>query len=144
MGVAFFPFGNGNAQRPAPDYLGAVFVSGALASLVLAITEGPRWGWTSTGVLGALGVAVILGAIFLNRCAHHPEPVLDLTLFHERTFSVSNIATFLYSMGFFAMLLGNILFLTGVLALLDHDGWFSDNSRTFGRRNHCWSCRSTC
>jgi len=40
--------------------------------------------------------------------------VLDLSLFRARSFSVSNGATAVYSMGFFAMLLGNILFLTGV------------------------------
>jgi len=44
----------------------------------------------------------------------HAEPVLDLTLFRARSFSVANTAAFLYAMGFFAMLLGNILFLTSV------------------------------
>jgi MFS family permease len=39
---------------------------------------------------------------------------LDLSLFKARSFSVANAATFLYAMGFFAMLLGNILFLTSV------------------------------
>ena len=40
--------------------------------------------------------------------------MLDLSLFSARSFSVANAATLLYAMGFFAMLLGNILFLTGV------------------------------
>ena len=40
--------------------------------------------------------------------------MLDLRLFRARSFSVANAATLLYAMGFFAMLLGNILFLTGV------------------------------
>ena len=40
--------------------------------------------------------------------------MLDLTLFRSRSFSVANLATVLYAMGFFAMLLGNILFLTSV------------------------------
>ncbi len=52
--------------------------------------------------------------IFLVRSRRHPEPVLDLTLFRARSFSVANTAALLYSMGFFAMLLGNILFLTSV------------------------------
>ncbi len=56
----------------------------------------------------------MVGAAFLRRSARHPEPVLDLTLFRSRSFSVANGATVLYAMGFFAMLLGNILFLTGV------------------------------
>ena len=57
---------------------------------------------------------MVLLALFLRRSAHHAEPVLDLTLFRSRTFAVANLATLLYAMGFFAMLLGNILFLTSV------------------------------
>ncbi len=98
----------------APDYLGVVLVSAALASLVLGISEGPTWGWSSVPVLACFAGAVLVGLAFLRRSARHPEPVLDLTLFRSRSFSVANAATFLYAMGFFAMLLGNILFLTSV------------------------------
>jgi NTE family protein len=65
-------------------------------------------------VIGALVAAGLLGAAFVRRCRIHPEPVLDLSLFSHRNFSVANAATTVYAMGFFAMLLGNILFLTGV------------------------------
>jgi MFS family permease len=40
--------------------------------------------------------------------------VLDLRLFASRSFRASNVGTVFYAMGFFAMLLGNILFLVGV------------------------------
>jgi len=106
--------GDRNVHHPAPDYFGAALVSGALAALVLAITQGPHWGWSSAKVVVALALSVVLLLIFVRRCARHPEPVLDLTLFRARTFSVANVATLLYAMGFFAMLLGNILFLTSV------------------------------
>ena len=102
------------ASRAAPDYLGVVLISAALAALVLAISEGPTWGWSSAAVVACFAGAVVVGAIFLRRSSRHPEPVLDLTLFRSRSFSVANAATFLYAMGFFAMLLGNILFLTSV------------------------------
>jgi EmrB/QacA subfamily drug resistance transporter len=98
----------------APDYVGAVLIALSLSSLVLGITEGPTWGWASAPVIGCFAGAVIVGAVFLWRSARHPEPVLDLTLFRARSFSVANAATFPYAMGFFAMLLGNILFLTSV------------------------------
>ncbi len=98
----------------APDYVGAVLIALSLSALVLGITEGPTWGWASAPVIGCFAGAIIVGALFLWRSARHPEPVLDLTLFRARSFSVANAATFLYAMGFFAMLLGNILFLTSV------------------------------
>ncbi|HZU74935.1 MAG TPA: DHA2 family efflux MFS transporter permease subunit [Acidimicrobiales bacterium] len=103
------------ARAPSPpDYLGVALVTISLAALVLAISEGSEWGWTDPRVLGAEAVAVVLGALFLRRCRHHDEPVLDLSLFRHRSFAVANAATLVYAMGFFAMLLGNILFLTGV------------------------------
>jgi hypothetical protein len=53
-------------------------------------------------------------ALFVRRSILHPAPVLDLRLFRTRSFAVANLATLVYAMGFFAMLLGNILFLTDV------------------------------
>ncbi len=103
-----------DAHRAAPDYLGVALISLALAALVLGISEGPTWGWSSVRIVGAFVTAVVVGSAFLRRSSRHPEPVLDLTLFRSRSFSVANAATFSYSMGFFAMLLGNILFLTSV------------------------------
>jgi EmrB/QacA subfamily drug resistance transporter len=104
-----------SAQRSAaPDYPGAAILSVALASLVLAISEGPSWGWSSSWVLAGFVLACALLALFIFRSSRHEQPVLDLTLFRARSFRLANAAAFLYSMGFFAMLLGNILFLTGV------------------------------
>jgi EmrB/QacA subfamily drug resistance transporter len=97
-----------------PDYLGVGLVSLGLASLVLAISEGPSWGWTSGRIIGLILIAVVLVGAFVRRSSRHPHPVLDLTLFSARSFSVANAATLLYAMGFFAMLLGNILFLTSI------------------------------
>jgi EmrB/QacA subfamily drug resistance transporter len=101
-------------SQKAPDFLGVGLVSTALAALVLAISEGPDWGWSSGRIVGCFVGAAVLGVGFVRRSARHPQPVLDLKLFSSRSFSVANAATFLYAMGFFAMLLGNILFLTSV------------------------------
>ena len=102
------------ARSAPPDFLGVALLGGGLAALVLTISQGPTWGWTSPGILASATASMILGAIFLVRSSLHAEPVLDLTLFRSRSFSVANLATFLYAIGFFAMLLGNILFLTSV------------------------------
>lgn len=97
-----------------PDYPGVVLITAALGGAVLAISEGSSWGWTDPRVLGAGAATMVLGLLFVRRCAAHPEPVLDLELFRHRSFSVANAATVVYAMGFFSMLLGNILFLTSV------------------------------
>jgi EmrB/QacA subfamily drug resistance transporter len=97
-----------------PDYLGVVLMSLSLAALVLAVSEGSTWGWTDSRILGALTVALVGGAVFVHRTLHHDDPVIDPTLFQSRSFVLANSATVVYAAGFFAMLLGNILFLTGV------------------------------
>ncbi len=97
-----------------PDYLGVVLMSLALAALVLAVSEGSTWGWTDVRIVGALAVALVGGTMFVHRTVHHDNPVIDPTLFQSRAFVLANSATVIYAAGFFAMLLGNILFLTGV------------------------------
>jgi EmrB/QacA subfamily drug resistance transporter len=105
---------SGTGSTSSPDFPGVVLLSGALATLVLSISEGPTWGWGSARVIAGFVVSAVLSASFLFRSSRHVEPVLDLHLFRSRSFSVANSAALLYSMGFFAMLLGNILFLTSV------------------------------
>jgi EmrB/QacA subfamily drug resistance transporter len=104
----------GDTESKTPDYLGVGLMSLALASLVLAISEGSTWGWTDARILGAVAVAFVAGAVFVHRTLHHDDPVIDPSLFHSRSFVIANTATVVYATGFFAMLLGNILFLTGV------------------------------
>jgi EmrB/QacA subfamily drug resistance transporter len=104
----------GDSDSKRPDYFGVGLMSLALASLVLAITEGSTWGWTDGRILGAFAVALVAGAVFAHRTLHHDDPVIDPALFHSRPFVIANTATIVYASGFFAMLLGNILFLTGV------------------------------
>jgi EmrB/QacA subfamily drug resistance transporter len=104
----------GDTESKRPDYLGVGLMSLALASLVLAISEGSTWGWTDTRILVAVAVAAVAGAWFMHRTLHHDDPVIDPALFQSRSFVIANTATVVYAIGFFAMLLGNILFLTGV------------------------------
>ncbi|HZU78607.1 MAG TPA: DHA2 family efflux MFS transporter permease subunit, partial [Acidimicrobiales bacterium] len=114
VGRRVLPAHRADAAHPRPDYVGVILVSVALAAIVLGISEGPSWGWTSVRIVGSFVAGALIGVAFLARCRRHAEPVLDLTLFRARTFTFANVATLLYAMGFFAMLLGNILFLTSV------------------------------
>ncbi|WP_201732105.1 MFS transporter [Acidithrix sp. C25] len=97
-----------------PDYFGVVLVTTSIASVVFGISQGASWGWTSRFVLSAFALSLVSGYWFIRRSMNHLQPVVDLSLFRIRSFSAANAATFLYAMAFFAMLLGNILFLTSV------------------------------
>jgi len=97
-----------------PDGVGAALLALGVGSLALAIVKGPEWGWGSGGVLGAFAGAAVLLALFIARSAAHPTPVVELGLFRVRSFTVANAGSFIFAIGFFALLLCNVLFLTTV------------------------------
>ena len=99
---------------PPPDLLGVAILSVAVGALALGITQGEDWGWSSAPVVAALGGAVVLGVAAVRRARVHPAPAIDLSLFANRTVALANAATVAYAIGFFAMLLANVLFLTEV------------------------------
>jgi EmrB/QacA subfamily drug resistance transporter len=101
-------------RGPMPDFLGAVLVTGAMGALTLAIVQGPIWGWGSARTLGTFAIAGVLVAAFIWRSAHHPAPVIALSLFRDRALSVATVGTLLFSAGLYGMLLNNVLFLTVV------------------------------
>jgi EmrB/QacA subfamily drug resistance transporter len=101
-------------QAALPDLLGAVMLAGGVGALVLAIVEGPDWGWSSPRVVGALVTSAILLGAVVWRSSRHTSPVIELSLFRVRSFSVANAGGFVFALGFYALLLCNVLFLTGV------------------------------
>jgi EmrB/QacA subfamily drug resistance transporter len=97
-----------------PDVAGIVLLVGGIGGVVLCIVEGARWGWGSAAfVLGILAAFALIAA-FLWRCGHHPAPVVELSLLRLRPFAVANAAMLVFYVGFGAMLLESVLFLTGV------------------------------
>jgi len=90
------------------DYLGALLAAVALSGSVFAVTEQPARGW-STLVTGSLA-AGILGAIaFIAHEARAREPMLPLSLFRERNFTIGNLTTLTAYLG-----LGGVIFLLPV------------------------------
>jgi EmrB/QacA subfamily drug resistance transporter len=97
-----------------PDVLGGALLAGAVGLVALGITKAPDWGWTDDRVLAAwLAAAVALAGLSV-RARHHPAPVLEPELLRIRSFALGNGAMLMLSVGFYALLLGNVLFLTQV------------------------------
>ena len=97
-----------------PDLPGAALAAGALGLLALGLVEGNSWGWLGVATLAAFAGALVLGAWVVVRCLSHPRPIVDLSLFRIPSFRQGTIGTLLFAAAFFSMILGNILFLTGV------------------------------
>ncbi len=99
---------------PVPDLIGVAVISGAVAAVALAITQGGEWGWSSGRIVGLFVLTAVLTPIAVRRSTTHVAPAIDLELFRSRTVVLANAATLLYAIGFFGMLLANVLFLTTV------------------------------
>ena len=97
-----------------PDLLGAAMLVVAVGALAFGIVKAPDWGWTSDRVLASWSIAAAFAAVLVARSARHPAPVLEPAILRIRTFSTANAAFFVFSIGFYALLLSNILFLTQV------------------------------
>jgi EmrB/QacA subfamily drug resistance transporter len=102
-------------QRGAlPDALGVALLAAGVGALSLGIVEAPSWGWGSARVLAALAGGALGLAAFVLRAATHHDPVVELGLFRVRSFALACTGTFVFSVGFYALLLANILFVTSV------------------------------
>jgi DHA2 family multidrug resistance protein-like MFS transporter len=86
------------------DPVGAVLSLTGLAALVFAIIQGGERGWSSASVLIASVVAVVTLAGLLGWERRTPHPMLPLTLFRDRRFSVGSCVitlAFFVMFGFF-------------------------------------------
>jgi EmrB/QacA subfamily drug resistance transporter len=101
-------------EAALPDALGALLLLVGVGALALGIVEGPSWGWGSARVLGAFAASAVSLGAFVWRSSRHPAPVIELSLFRVRSFAVANAGGFVFALGFYALLLCNVLFLTGV------------------------------
>ncbi len=74
------------------DVAGTVLATLAIGLLVLSISQGRVWGWTSAATIGAAAASVVLGVAFLRRSLRHPTPLLNLSLFRVPQVAAANLA----------------------------------------------------
>jgi EmrB/QacA subfamily drug resistance transporter len=97
-----------------PDLPGAGLLALALALITLGIIEGNDWGWSAPATLACFAVGAALLAAVVTRSRRHPRPVVEPELFAHPSFRLGNLGTLLFSAAFFSIILGNVLFLTGI------------------------------
>jgi EmrB/QacA subfamily drug resistance transporter len=83
------------------DVTGATLSGVALLALLLALSEGQRWGWTSPAIIGLLVAFVILGATFIAVERGSLQPMIDLALFRIRPFSAGLASVVVAFLGLF-------------------------------------------
>jgi EmrB/QacA subfamily drug resistance transporter len=74
------------------DFAGAILFCVALFGLMLGLTLGQTRGFTAGPVLGLIGGALVVGTAFVRVEQRVSHPMLDLSLFRNRQFSVNVLA----------------------------------------------------
>jgi EmrB/QacA subfamily drug resistance transporter len=74
------------------DPLGAALLSVTLVALLLALTEGPAWGWASGRVLALFAASGALAVAWVRAELHVAEPMVDIRMMLERTVLFTNLA----------------------------------------------------
>lgn len=86
------------------DLAGALLFSAGLVSLLLGLNQGGNWGWASAPILGLLAGAALLLFIFVRVENRARWPMLDLSLFRNRTFTAAVISAVCNYMGMYVVL----------------------------------------
>ncbi len=99
------------------DGFGFFTVATGLFTLLLALSEGQTWGWSSYKVLILLAVSVLSLALFVVVELEVAEPLLDVRIFRYWPFTNSLLLISILSIGLFAVLYYIPLFLQQALQL---------------------------
>ncbi|TMS51204.1 MFS transporter [Mycobacterium sp. DBP42] len=88
--------------RPRVDYLGTLLLTVATTAIVLVCTwGGAEYEWRSPQIISLIIAAVVAASLFAVVESKATQPILPLTLFEERDFTLSTVAALLFGVAMF-------------------------------------------
>src|ERR671922_2882935 len=87
-------------ERRRLDYYGALAVTVAISTLLLALSQGNREGWDSQYILTLFAIAGVAAVAWMAVELCHPQPLVELRLFSSVPFIMAMIVMFLSTMTF--------------------------------------------
>jgi EmrB/QacA subfamily drug resistance transporter len=91
--------------RTKIDWLGALLLSAALASVLLGVTEANEWGWGSVEILALLIGGAFLLLLWLRFEARLEQPLIELRILRRRAVATTNVAGLLVGFAMFSSFL---------------------------------------
>ncbi len=101
------------------DYKGAILLSLALTSVLLGITKGGAWGWTSMNTLGSFVIGIALFVAWWPLEFRTVDPIVDLRTSVRRPVALTNAASLVIGFAMYA----NLLTTTQLLQLPESTGF---------------------
>ncbi|HEV2639418.1 MAG TPA: MFS transporter [Actinocrinis sp.] len=82
----------------------AVLLSAWLVALLLAVSEGQTWGWTSVRTLGLTGAAIVLAAVWAAVELRSSSPLVDMQMMRIPTVWTTNLVALLFGVTIYAVM----------------------------------------
>lgn len=101
------------APRAGFDHLGALLLAAALTALLLPMSKGSQWGWTSPATVGCATGGVVLLALWVPQQLRRAAPLVDLRIAARPPVVLVNACALLIGFALFS----NILITTQMLQL---------------------------
>jgi MFS family permease len=98
--IAFVPESPVRASASI-DYLGAALLAVGLATLLLGISKGNDWGWSSARVLGLFATSLVSLTAFTLVERRVTEPLVDLGLVARRPFATAHLSHGVFAFSFY-------------------------------------------
>src|ERR671937_801932 len=106
-------------RRPRLDLVGVILASGGLFGIVFGLIEGQRydWGaiWGAITIPEVIAAGAIVWALFMGWELFQTEPLVPLSLFANRNFSLMNWVGAALAMGMFGLFLPLTIYFQSVL-----------------------------
>ncbi|MFL5754736.1 MAG: MFS transporter, partial [Chloroflexota bacterium] len=98
----YLPRYRASERRPRIDHAGAALFAGAVVPILIGLTNKSTTDWTDASVGGLIGLGLVVLMAFVFVESRATEPIVPLSLFRNRAFTVSVASVFLAAFGFFA------------------------------------------
>jgi EmrB/QacA subfamily drug resistance transporter len=97
------------------DVPGATAVTASLVLLVFALVKSSEWGWASLRTVGVLVASAVLMAVFVAIERRTKAPLVPLSIFGNRSLSLSNVVALILGASIFSMFYFLSLYMQQVL-----------------------------
>jgi EmrB/QacA subfamily drug resistance transporter len=84
------------------DWTGAALLGGWLVALLLPISEGETWGWTSARTLGLFALAAVLAALWVWLETRTAAALVDMRMMRMRGVWTTNLAALVFGFGMYS------------------------------------------
>jgi EmrB/QacA subfamily drug resistance transporter len=101
--MAFFFVPESPVKSPGKiNWTGAVLMSLGLSGVLLAISQGPSWGWGSAQTVGVFAAGLIVLAAWVRNELRADDPLVDMAMMRIRGVWTTNVVALLIGIGMYS------------------------------------------